>query len=119
MRIRMKTTIRGAEDGIHLRDYVAGEAYDIAETLRGQDLASTFLREGWAEKVGDEKPTPVESLKPGQALEIAKVEADLAAAVVPVVPVPVELKAAFEEAPADVKVAAPTPLPAQGKRKGK
>jgi hypothetical protein len=49
MRIRMLTTVRGAEDGFTVRTYEKGMEYALAETPRGKDLGAVFLREKWAE----------------------------------------------------------------------
>jgi hypothetical protein len=59
VRIKMKETRRGTEDGHTVREYTAGQEYDLAETPRGDDLAKVFLREGWAEKVEAKRsPSP-------------------------------------------------------------
>ncbi len=50
MRIRMKTTMDGCEDGFTVRTYVAGEEYEVAELL-----AQSFIAGGDAEPV-EEKP---------------------------------------------------------------
>lgn len=51
MKIRMLSTQHGADDGVTLRTYGAGEEYVLPDTGRGLDLAAVFLREGWAEEV--------------------------------------------------------------------
>lgn len=58
MRIRMKSTRRGAEDGFTVREYVSGQEYELAATPRGDDLGAVFLREGWAEEVKSARPPP-------------------------------------------------------------
>lgn len=54
MKVRMTQTLPGAEDGIHVRDYVAGTEYEMGEVL-----ASLFLGCGAAVKVA--VGMPVES----------------------------------------------------------
>lgn len=51
MRIRMKETRRGADDGHTVREYLAGREYDLSGTPRAEDLAQVFVREGWADEV--------------------------------------------------------------------
>jgi hypothetical protein len=62
MRIRMKETRRGSEDGFTVKDYVANQEYELAATERGVDLGRVFIREGWAEelkgKPSAQAPTP-------------------------------------------------------------
>jgi hypothetical protein len=61
MRIRMLKTVRGAEDGFTVREYLIDTEHELSGTARAQELAEVFLREGWAEEVGKapaEAPAP-------------------------------------------------------------
>lgn len=50
MRIRMKERREGSPDGRHVYTYETGETYDADTTPPvDDDLATVFLREGWAE----------------------------------------------------------------------
>ncbi len=60
MRIRMLSDQRGADDGFTLRDYRAGQEYDLSHSPRAVELAEAFLRENWASKVA----APVIALEP-------------------------------------------------------
>lgn len=64
MLIRMLASQVGSVDGLSMTFYLAGEKYDIPESL-----ASVFLREGWAEEDKElvletkvEQPGSVESV---------------------------------------------------------
>lgn len=46
MRIRMKETRPGSEDGVVVTSYQAGRVYDV-----GEELGRVFVAEGWAEEV--------------------------------------------------------------------
>lgn len=66
MRIRMKQTRRGSEDGFSLRTYEVGREYELANTERGRDLGEVFIREGWAEAAtaGSKEPPPAATKEP-------------------------------------------------------
>lgn len=51
MKIRMLKTMPGSVDGTAVRDYEAGQDYDLTATAGARDLAAVFVREGWAEPV--------------------------------------------------------------------
>lgn len=55
MHVRMKETKKGCPDGIEVRDYLAGEAYDLPDSL-----GAVFVREGWGEvcEVGPTEKKP-------------------------------------------------------------
>lgn len=53
MRIRMLKTVLGSEDGVVTLPFKAGEVYPLGHTTRSTELAQVFLREGWAELVGE------------------------------------------------------------------
>jgi hypothetical protein len=61
MRLRMLTTMRGAEDGCTVREYREGVEYELGGTPRADELARVFLREGWAEEASAPPPAPPES----------------------------------------------------------
>jgi hypothetical protein len=63
MKIRMSRTQAGSTDGTTVRDYRAGEVYDLTATPGARDLARVFVGEGWAEEVR-ETPPPVTPEKP-------------------------------------------------------
>lgn len=46
MKIRMRETREGSPDGVCVLVYCKGETYDVPE-----ELAETFIREGWAESI--------------------------------------------------------------------
>lgn len=59
MRLRMKETRHGSPDGRAVHAYQAGEVYDADTTPPlSDDLASVFLREGWAEEVSETDTAP-------------------------------------------------------------
>jgi hypothetical protein len=72
MRIRMLSTQRGADDGVTVRSYEAGQEYEIGGSPRAEDLAAVFLREGWAVEV---KSPPVVEEKASAAPENKAVSA--------------------------------------------
>jgi len=45
MKVRMLQTMKGSPDGIQVKEYQAGEVYDLPPSL-----ASVFLREKWAKQ---------------------------------------------------------------------
>lgn len=47
MHVHMKETKKGSPDGIEVREYLAGESYEMPE-----QLGVVFVKEGW----GEEKP---------------------------------------------------------------
>lgn len=47
----MKETRRGTEDGFTVKEYKAGQEYELEPTPRGEELGRVFIREGWAEEV--------------------------------------------------------------------
>lgn len=67
MRIRMKETRRGSEDGFTVKEYQAGQEYELASTPRGEDLGQVFIRERWATEVkqGSAPPAVEEPEKRG------------------------------------------------------
>lgn len=58
MRIRMKETRRGTEDGYTVREYAIGREYELAPTERGEELGRVFVQEGWAEVIKSEVKPP-------------------------------------------------------------
>ncbi len=58
MKIKMRETKRGADDGFTVREYAAGVEYDLSRTPRARDLAAVFVGEGWAEEVPDKISAP-------------------------------------------------------------
>lgn len=44
MRVHVTKTRKGSPDGIEVREYQAGESYEMPDSL-----GAVFLREGWAE----------------------------------------------------------------------
>jgi len=61
MKIKMKATRYGSADGMRVDEYKKGEIYDVRESL-----ATIFLKEGWAVKVG---PAPQRTKNAGAAPE--------------------------------------------------
>ena len=57
MRIRMRETRRGSDDGVTVKDYLVGQEYELTGSPRAEDLAAVFVREKWADQV---KPTAPE-----------------------------------------------------------
>ncbi len=55
MRVRMKKRASGSDDRVSTRVFEAGQEYEI-----GEELATVFLREGWAEGLEIPKPEPLE-----------------------------------------------------------
>lgn len=56
MKLTMKQTIMGSPDGNEVREYMAGEVYDVPESLAG-----VFLAEDWAAESAlapDPQPEP-------------------------------------------------------------
>ncbi len=49
MKIRMKETRRGSEDGFTVKRYHAGSIHDLADSL-----ARSFIRNGWAVEYQEE-----------------------------------------------------------------
>lgn len=45
MKVRMLTTKRGSPDGLEIREYEAGQKYDLPDRLAG-----IFLSQDWAEE---------------------------------------------------------------------
>lgn len=72
MRIRMLSSRRGAEDGIALRTYEAGQEYVLPKTKRGLDLGAVFIREGWAELA--EEQSPAESAPEAAVARVAETD---------------------------------------------
>lgn len=54
MRVRMLSTKNGADDGVTVRTYLAGQEYELPATSRGLDLAQVFVKAGWAQEVKPE-----------------------------------------------------------------
>lgn len=48
MKVKMKLSIPGSEDGVTVKMYHAGEVYEM-----GEALATVFLSEGYAEEITD------------------------------------------------------------------
>ena len=69
MRVRMKSTQRGAIDprGFHVVQHLAGEVYDLPG-----HLASVYLEAGFAELAdGERKPSETQAAAPAEAPVIA------------------------------------------------
>jgi hypothetical protein len=48
MKIQMLSTRKGSVDGINLSVYEAGSVHDLSASKGGRELATVFVREGWA-----------------------------------------------------------------------
>jgi hypothetical protein len=48
MKIKMLSTQKGSIDGIHLDTYEAGSVHDLSASNGERELATVFVREGWA-----------------------------------------------------------------------
>ena len=90
MLILMLSTRRGAADGFTLRDYFAGQTYDLSGSTRAEELAQIFMREGWAEDATAKAPapSPVATPAPTAPAPVAAVEPEAPPAAAPSPPAP-------------------------------
>lgn len=51
MKIQMLSTQNGSIDGIHLSVYKTGSVHDLSASKGERELATVFVREGWAVEV--------------------------------------------------------------------
>ena len=58
MRLRMLKTVRGAADGVSLKDYVEGSEHEIGGNFRADDLAQAFINASYAVEVKPEAKKP-------------------------------------------------------------
>ncbi len=120
MLLRMKKTVRGAADGITVVQYVEGQSYELGGSMRADELAQVFMKQGWAEVVGAEAPkakaSPPPPPPPPPSVVVADEPPAEAAAEEPATAEPEPAEAASEAEP--MKSEAPTP-PARGKRRGR
>ena len=80
MKIRMKSTQKGAIDGIHVAEYLAGEEYDLSASKGARELAQAFVAARMAVEVrehGDEIPgiaVEVEQIGRGEQIDAQGLE---------------------------------------------
>ena len=55
----MLSTQKGSIDGIHLATYEAGSVHDLRGSKGERELATVFVREGWAVEAPPDPATPV------------------------------------------------------------
>ena len=58
----MLSSHEGSRDGNHVQWYLEGQTYEVTESL-----AAIFLKEGWAEEVGELKADPLPALETPKA----------------------------------------------------
>lgn len=58
MKIKMLSTQKGSIDGIHLATYEAGSVHDLRGSKGERELATVFVREGWAVESQPDTATP-------------------------------------------------------------
>ncbi len=56
MKIKMLSTQKGSIDGITLATYVADSVHDLSASKGERELATVFVREGWAVEVQLDAP---------------------------------------------------------------
>lgn len=54
MKIRMTSSQKGATDGIHVTEYLAGSVYDLSDSKGARELAQAFVGARMAVEVEDE-----------------------------------------------------------------
>jgi hypothetical protein len=60
MKIKMLSTQKGSIDGIHLATYEAGSVHNLSASKGERELATVFVREGWAVEAPPDPVTPAQ-----------------------------------------------------------
>lgn len=67
MKIKMLSTQKGSIDGIHLAVYETGSVHDLRSSKGERELATVFVREGWAVEVPPDPPATPAQEQPASA----------------------------------------------------